>query len=179
MATEESTPVSVAAAVTVLPAFDKPAAGPRAPKLTLLRRRPDPAHADTSVELDAAEPEVTVPDTAAELVDLGAAELSVPVALPVALPVQAEAPAVELVAEPMSAEPMSAEPTAAEPTAAEPIATHEPSSADLQEALRQALERAEAAEAANAVLRRKVAALDDELAGFRPRAIVPFEDNTD
>jgi len=49
----------------------------------------------------------------------------------------------------------------------------------LQAELRHERERAEAAEAANAVLRRRLAQLDDELSQFRPRAIVPFEDNTD
>lgn len=49
----------------------------------------------------------------------------------------------------------------------------------LQNELRHERERADAAEAANAVLRRRLAQLDDELAQFRPRAIVPFEDNTD
>jgi hypothetical protein len=51
--------------------------------------------------------------------------------------------------------------------------------AQLQVALREAVQRAESAEGANTVLRRRLALLDDELAAFRPRAIVPFEDNTD
>jgi hypothetical protein len=173
MATEENTPTSVAAAVTVLPAFDKPAAGPRAPKLTLLRRRPELVPVEPPLDEDGAESEavVHVPDSPAALVDLGAAELSVPVLLPPAMPLQSGAPAVELVQD-------SSETPAAEAPVADP-APGEPTVAELREALRLATERADAAEAANAVLRRKVAQLDDELAAFRPRAIVPFEDNTD
>jgi len=55
----------------------------------------------------------------------------------------------------------------------------EPSVADLAAALRRETERADAAEAVNAVLRRRMAQLDDELTQFKPRAIVAFEDNTD
>lgn len=49
----------------------------------------------------------------------------------------------------------------------------------LQAELERERQRADAAEAANAVLRRRLAQLDDELAQFRPRAVVPFEDSTD
>jgi hypothetical protein len=168
MATEENPPVSVAAAVTVLPAFDKQAAGLRTPKLTLLRRRPELVPVEAT-ETEAPEDEISVPDSPAALVDLGAAELSVPALLPPPMPLQAGAPAVELVEDSPAQAPATEAPAAAD----------EPNVAELQEALRLATERADAAEAANAVLRRKVAQLDDELAAFRPRAIVPFEDSTD
>lgn len=70
----------------------------------------------------------------------------------------------------------------AAPVATPPAPTIAPAPQTLElltSELRQERERADAAEAANAVLRRRLAQLDDELSQFRPRAIVPFEDNTD
>lgn len=69
----------------------------------------------------------------------------------------------------------------AAPASTEPANTDTASAdvAALQAELVRERQRADSAEAANAVLRRRVAQLDDELAQFRPRAIVPFEDNTD
>ena len=139
---EESSPVGVAAAATVLPEFSKVPSGPRAPRLTLLRRRGLEPVADQEPEAGSLE---AVPDSPAEIVDL-------------TVPLQAVAPLAE----------------------SAPAADAMPATvAELQAALRRERERADAAESANAVLRRKAAQLDDELATFRPRAIVPFEDTTD
>ena len=147
---DESSPVALAAAATVLPEFTKAPAAPRAPRLTLIRRRGSELAAVTEVE-DTTEAVAVAVEATLEPVDSAAAPEA-------AVPVQAAAPVAE-----------------SAPSPVEMPATV----AELQAALRRERERADAAESANAVLRRKLAALDDELASFRPRAIIPFEDTTD
>lgn len=101
----------------------------------------------------------------------------------VAVPEPAEAPAVATV--PPSVIAVATVPPSViavaplSPVAAPPATPGAPSLELIQAELRQERERADSAEAANAVLRRRLAQLDDELAQFRPRAIVAFEDNTD
>lgn len=152
-------PEAVSAAVTVLPSFEHEPSPPpaRAPKVSLLRRRSAPHEASPELEAVAVPPQLEVAGADAS-----------PAAVPSLAP-----PSLSLVPEPAPATaPSTPAPAAVSPTV-------EPTVAQLQVALREAVQRAESAEGANAVLRRRLALLDDELAAFRPRAIVPFEDNTD
>ena len=170
MGTDESNqPERRPAAVTVLPVFgkrlevpavaDAPSAEPasqepvgKLPRVALLRRKTT-AHPPVIVDASAA-PVAPVPPAPAAPLPLAVVEPSAPAGVPVDVP-------------------------ALVPQQGPPSGAPELSDAvvELQAALARALERAGSAEAANAVLRRKLAQLDDELAQFRPRAAVPFEDN--
>lgn len=157
--------------VTVLPSFETPTR---------------PAPRPLAVPAPATDPQVAEP-TVAELPALG----PVPDRGPAHPPAHAEPrgsrsllrrrpgrPALVAVPDPA---PVVVEPASPGPVTSAGSAAADPDSelAALQAELVRERQRADAAEAATAALRRRVAQLDDELAQFRPRVIVPFEDNTD
>lgn len=181
MATDESLePERRSAAVTVLPTFGKSASSAEPPALEVSvsadagdQAAPEPDQAGAPAKLPrvallrrrsqaAPAPVIT---TAAPTVPLAVVEPSPPIPFPIPLPTEA-APSESTGTTPVDSAPAPAAPA--------PGADR---STELEAALAKAIERAESAEAANAVLRRRIAQLDDELAQFKPRTVVPFEDN--